>query len=427
MKSSRKALRDSKRADRALRFVFGQYDFLVQWWRKGGRKSWWAFFGVLATAIVVVWLWSIFGLPWERLWASFQYFGQCARRFVTGVDAINVMPDAPIAGSGFVDQVRGNIENFAFTFRAGSVAMTNPVAMLYSLADLGNNANSVMRIVVWIPYIPMFFLLFRTIVMEPKWEKDANGNDVQEKDGPTPATSAMRSAHFRVISPAFKAARAWWRWITAADVSHSDPNWREERRHTGIWFWWSWMLAGLIFSGLFMDVMDFCGFYFVFTRTLFKVSAFPLIVSFIVTVVDDIAKLGPFYDSLIAAYIAYRIGRKICVRGLTDKLDENIDKLSHMGVATLIMGPQGSGKTQMMWFMCYITASLMRSHALKIMMRYRYAFRLFDWRRLEIWVMKNSLRRRSGPSSLRRGSCLRRRNPWASAARYTTASTSRTS
>ena len=79
-----------------------------------------------------------------------------------------------------------------------------------------------------------------------------------------------------------------------------------------------------------MDAMDFCSFYFVFTRARFKVSAFPLIVSFLVTIVDDVAKLGPFYDSLIAGYIAYRIGKSICVGGLVDKLQENIEKLGHM-------------------------------------------------------------------------------------------------
>lgn len=355
------------------------------------RKLWWILAGSAATAVAIVWLWGVFGWPWQRLAGSFDYLAQCAKSIVTGVSDEYPMPEAPIIKSDFVEQAKGNLGNFLFAFRAGAVAMTNPLAVLYSLADLGNNFNAVMRVAVWLLYIPLFALLFREIVMEPRFSKDAQDNDVPEAEGPTPAASAMRRLHFRFVAPSAKAVRQWWRWIKATDVSRSNPRWREQRRRTGIWFWWFWCLLALVFSGLLPDAMDFLSFYFVFTRTLFKVSAFPLIVSFAATLADDLAKLGPFWDSAIAAYVAYLICKAIAVSGIIAKLEENSEKLDHMGVATLIMGPQGSGKTQMMWFMCYLMASKMRAHALRIMMRYRYAFRLFDWRKIEVWVMQNSL------------------------------------
>lgn len=351
----------------------------------------WVGISTLFSGILVWWLWGRFGWPWDRFWQSLQYWWQCkVILFSTSVDE-GSLPVAPVASSDFIDVIRGNVENFAFMFRSGSVAMVNPVCQLYSLAELGNNFNSILRVVVWLPYIPLFTLIFSYVVTEPRSVKGKDGKYHDEPIGETNAAKRIDDLFIRFYYPLEAKASLYVDWLSARTVSSSDRNYRAKRRKTGIWFVYLWVFLALLFSGYLCDIMDLWSFWFVFCKMQFKASAISVFVSFIVTTVSAFYRLGPFWDAVIIGWAVFRALRKECLDSLVNLLEKDLESLAMLPISILIVGEPNVGKTKLLAMLGYLCEYLFRDKFKKLILNYRSFFPFFHWETLERWVMENTL------------------------------------
>ncbi len=297
-----------------------------------------------------------------RLWHSIITFLKTLGNIFVPLDV--AAPIEPPKLDEYKGVVAQDFQSLIYDFKIVSLALFNPdVAGFYGI-DLINFLTKVLRILIWIPMILVFFMLITALVLK---EKPAEENE-----------ESKALINFKKWENKLLPIRNWFKQF--ADFLAKKKN-----RFYSIAFI---LIIATAYRVLPLAI-DAISVYF----NLVKFFDFNIFFNLTTMAAFDIFMIVTYYNKfiltilLIVIFIVLRgyFGRK----KLSRMQEANEEVADSLAVATLITGPPGSGKTFMATSLTLDVEMQFRNSAFDIIKKYYQMFPEFDFNAFEDWILQS--------------------------------------
>lgn len=295
-----------------------------------------------------------------RLWNSISTFLKTLGNIF--IPLSRTSPIVPATLGDYKFAVVSDFKALLYDFKIVSLALFNPdVAGFYGI-DLLSFLNNILRVVIWIPMILVFFMLINAITLRDKpAEEDEESNALIK---------------FKKMEKRFFPIKKWFK----------DFNEFLNKKKNLIYKTLFLIIIGIGYRvvPIFLDLISL---YF----NLVKFFDFKIFFDYLSVFIFDFFIVVGYYNKYLLSFLLIVIvlvlrghfGRKKLMRMQT----ANEEVAESLAVATLITGPPGSGKTLMATSLALDIELQFRDDAFKIIKKYAQMFPMFPFYSAEEWLL----------------------------------------
>ncbi len=326
--------------------------------------------GLIAAFLVIVSLWNpdMYSRLWIgllRAWKSLVYF------FANLFSAQGATP--PLLENPIRDQtiiVPLTINELVYAIKVWSVAIFNQAVFLGWIQAVLLAIWNFLYFLVYVPYLIIPVLLFYKIIY-------FNADKNEDAGGDTKLLKQWKKSENRFVNPIKK-------WIRDFYIFNYE--------HRGGFV--VLLIIALIGTNVFAMGLDIVSWYMVWTTDLSLSGTETIIISLLFDLIILIHNLGPVLITILAILVFDWLRKRDARKVLSAMQKSNETMRNTLGVATLILGPMGTGKTTAMSCMLIDTQKSIRELCLEVIQKYTMIFNDFPWKDLEKNINKKILDRK---------------------------------
>lgn len=297
-----------------------------------------------------------------RIWISIKYLFSSFQVFFTKGDPGSIHTINP-PGSFITSDlnVPADVKEAFYLFKTWSIALFNRDILLFGLLSFLSLLNSILKFIVWVPYLLIIIKLISSIILSEKEENI---------EGDSKALIKFKKIENKFIRP----------------LKSKIISFREDWQSYPIFNTSLILLILLTYRGLAI-LIDTFGWYLQFTRTFNLNSLFNLISSISLDIFYLFYRYDHIIPFIIFALIILKLRKNSARKFLSRMQYYNEDIAENLSIITLITGHIGAGKTMMATSLALDIEMQFREKALGILKKYTGMFPNFPWDNLERFIV----------------------------------------